>query len=147
MREHGLYLTQRWGWFAALHRRLRRTREYDAKCEFALGDPDSTSSAVTQLLLARATDPTAPAVRAANDAFLLKRLDRFVPQIFPSLPEGASPVAFPIQSDRKEELLHRLAGRGIAAVDFWSTLHPCLPVEGFPRAAALRESIIALPVH
>jgi dTDP-4-amino-4,6-dideoxygalactose transaminase len=32
-------------------------------------------------------------------------------------------------------------------VDFWSTPHPCLPVEGFPRAAALRESIIALPVH
>jgi hypothetical protein len=97
--------------------------------------------------LARATDPTAPATRAANYAFLLERLDRFVPRIFPGLPEGASPFAFPIQSDRKEELLHRLAGRGIAAVDFWSTPHPCLPVEGYPRAAALRESIIALPLH
>ena len=146
-REHGLYLAQRWGWLAALHRRLRRTREYDARRDFALGDPGSTPCAVTELLLARATDPTAPAIRAANYAYLLERLDRFVPRIFPSLPEGASPFAFPIQSDRKEELLHRLAGRGIAAVDFWSTPHPCLPVEGFPRAAALRESIIALPVH
>jgi hypothetical protein len=56
-------------------------------------------------------------------------------------------IKAPIQSDRKEELLDRLAWHGIAALNFWSVPHPSLPVADFPRAAALRESIIALPVH
>ena len=146
-REHGLYLAQRWGWLASLHRRFERTREYDPERDFALDDPNTPPCASTEFLLARATDPAAPAARAANYAFLLERLERFVPRTFPNLSEGASPFAFPIQSDRKEDLLYRLAGCGIAAVDFWSAPHPCLPVRGFPRAAALRESIIALPVH
>jgi DegT/DnrJ/EryC1/StrS aminotransferase family len=52
VREHGLYLAQRRGWLAALHRRFGRTREYDAERDFALGNPDSTSCTLTKLLLA-----------------------------------------------------------------------------------------------
>lgn len=147
VREHGLYLAQRWGWLASLYRRFGRDHEYDPEQDFALGDPDSPPCAATRLLLARTADLSAPAVRRAYYAFLLERLNRFVPRPFAHLPEGASPFAFPIRSDRKEQLLARLAGRGIAAIDFWSVPHPSLPAADFPRAAELRKSVLALPVH
>lgn len=146
-REHGLYLAQWWGWLAELHRRFKRAGEHDPEQDFVLGDPRGAPYATTSFLLASATNPAAQATRAANYAWLLERLERFVPEPFARLPEGASPFAFPIQSDRKEELLDQLAQRGIAAVNFWAIPHPCLPVADFPWAAALRKSIIALPVH
>ncbi len=101
----------------------------------------------TGFLLARAAYPEIQAARAANYAFLLERLERFVPEHCVHLTEGTSHFAFPIRSDRKEELLDRLARRGIVAANYWSVPHPCLPTADFPRAAALRKSIIALPVH
>jgi dTDP-4-amino-4,6-dideoxygalactose transaminase len=120
-----LYLAQQWGWFAELHRRLKRTREYNPKQDFALGNP----------------------MRATNYAFLLERLERFVPEPFARPREGASPFAFPIQSHRQEEVLGLLRRHGVAAVNFWSVPHPSLPVADFPQAAALRDSVITLPVH
>ncbi len=147
VREHGLYLAQRWGWLAELHRRLRRAAEHDPEQDFVLGEPRRSPYATTSFLLARATDPAAQTTRAANYTFLLERLKHFVPEPFARLPKGASPFAFPIQSDRKEELLDQLTQRGIAAVNFWAVPHRCLSVAEFPRAAALRKSIIALPVH
>lgn len=149
-RQHGLYVAQRWAWLAELRRRLRRPEragEHDPLQDFALGDPGRAPIAAAGFLLARATRQPAQAMRAANYAFLLKHLKRFVPEHFASLPEGASPFAFPIQWDRKEALLRGLAKHGIVAENFWSVPHPCLPTQAFPRAAALRQSIIALPVH
>jgi dTDP-4-amino-4,6-dideoxygalactose transaminase len=146
--RHGLYLAQRWGWLAHLHRRLARACEPDPDGDFVLGDPGrSPPSATTDLLLRRLPYDAAREARAANYAFLLERLKRFVPEGFAHLPEGASPFAFPILSDRKEVMLDRLSRDGIAAIDLWSIPHPRLPVEDFPRAAALRQSVIALPVH
>jgi len=145
--RHGLYLAQRWGWLAGLHRRLARTDEQTPDLDFALGDPGCPPSAATRSLLARVPYATARAARAANYAFLLKRLENHVPEPFARLPEGSSPFAFPIRSDRKGELLERLSRHGIAATDFWTFPHPCLPVGDFPQAAALRESVVALPVH
>lgn len=145
--RHGLYLAQRWGWVAGLHRRLGRAGEHEPERDFALGDVGRPPSVMTNFLVARASYLATQAARAANYRFLLKRLESFVPEDFAHLPEGASPFAFPIQSDLKAELLNRLSRHGIAAIDFWSVPHPCLPAEDFPRAAALRESIIALPVH
>ncbi len=146
-REHSLYLAQQWGWFAELHRRLKRTREYDPRQDFALGDPVRASRITARFLLARVADPAAQAARAANYSFLLERLERFVPEPFACLPEGASPFAFPIQSHRKEEALDRLRRYGVAAGNLWSVPHPALPVADFPQAAALRDTVISLPVH
>jgi perosamine synthetase len=145
--RHGLYLAQRWGWLAGLRHRLERAGVHDPRRDFALGDPGRYPYVTTDFLLARVTYPAAQAARSANYAFLLERLERFVPEDFAHPPEGASPFAFPIRSSSKEELLDRLARYGIAAIDFWSVPHPRLPARDFPRAAALRESIVALPVH
>lgn len=144
---HGVYLAQRWGWFAELHRHLKRARVYDPERDFALGDPKSAPYLATTRLLTRITDPGAQEIRAANYAFLLERLEHLVPKPFASPLEGTSPFAFPIQSDRIDELLPRLGGHGIAALDFWRVPHPCLPVADFPEAASLRKTIIGLPVH
>ncbi len=146
-REHSLYLAQQWGWFAELHRRLKRTREYNPKQDFALGNPMRASRVTARFLLARVANPKARAARAANYAFLLERLERFVPEPFARPREGASPFAFPIQSHRQEEVLGLLRRHGVAAVNFWSVPHPSLPVADFPQAAALRDSVITLPVH
>ncbi len=145
--RHGSYLAQRRGWLAELRRRLGRSGEYDPERDFALGDPRRAPYETTGFLLPRTAHPAAQAARAANYAFLLKRLRRFAPELFSHLPEGASPFAFPIQSERKKQLLDRLVRRGIAAGNFWSVPHPCLPVADFPRAAVLRKSVITLPVH
>jgi dTDP-4-amino-4,6-dideoxygalactose transaminase len=145
--RHGLYLAQRWRRLAALHRRVGRAGEHDPEREFGLGDLESAPYVTTGFLLRRTACQTAQSARAANYAFLLARLERFVPEHFAHLPEGASPFAFPIQTERKEELLDRLIRQGIAAINFWSVPHPCLPTRNYPRAAELRKSIIALPVH
>lgn len=145
--RHGLYLAQRWGWFAELSRRVRRAGKHDPDRDFELGDPGRAPYAITRFLLPRMVDPAAQGARAANYAFLLGHLRRFVPTPFAHLPEGASPFAFVIQTDRKDQLLDVLARQGIAPVSFWAIPHPYLPTANFPRAAALRESTIALPVH
>lgn len=145
--RHGSYLAQRWGWLAEFRRRLGDTKRYESEEDFALGNPGRAPYAATEFLLRREKFAEARAARAANYALLLKRLGRFVPEPFARLPEGASPFAFPVRSKRKEVLLNRLAQSGIVALNFWSVPHPCLPATGFPRAAELRNSVVALPVH
>jgi dTDP-4-amino-4,6-dideoxygalactose transaminase len=146
-RRHAAYLAQRQGWISELRNRVGREDDFDLQREFALGDPERAPFVITSLILAKIADPAAQTKRAANYDFLLRRLRRLVPRHFEHLPEGASPFAFPIQSDRKGALLDELDRRGIGALDFWAVPHPCLPEAGFPRAAALRKSIVGLPVH
>lgn len=78
---------------------------------------------------------------------MLERLEHLAPEPFTRLHEGASPFAFPIWSSRKEELLDWLNRLGIVAPNYWSVPHPVLQATDFPQAAALREGIVALPVH
>jgi perosamine synthetase len=150
--KHALYLEQRWGWFAELHRRLERirkrgSRQEDVRRDFALGDPKLGPYAATTRLLSRAIQPGVQATRLANYAYLFERLERFVPEAFAHPPEGASPFVFPIQSDRKDELLYWLARHGVAASSFWTIPHPSLPAKNFPQASLLRKTLIGLPVH
>jgi perosamine synthetase len=157
--RHGLYVTQRWamfaeltrrlggwGWITELRRRLGRGGEYDPGQDIALGDPEIAPYASVDFLLKRQTYSAVQSARAANYAFLLKQLKRFVPEQLAHLPEGASPFVFPIQSDHKE-VLARLSRYGIVAGYVWPIPHPCLPEASFPQAAALRKNTIALPVH
>lgn len=147
VREHGLYLAQRWGWFAETHRRLKRTRIYNPKQDFVLGNPVLASSTTTRLLLPRVASQQAQSIRATNYKFLLERLGHFVPEPFKFFHEGASPFALPIRVERKKEALLQLDQYGVVAANFWSVPHPSLPSARFPRAAALRKNVISLPVH
>lgn len=161
VQRHGSYLSRRWRWAEELRHWLKgsggQSPEHDGispvhdvhsgRGGFALGVP-GVPCPTTGFLLARVTDPVAQVKRAANYDLLLKRLERFVPDCFAHLPEGASPFAFPIQSEQKKDLLDWLTRNGILAADFWPDTHPCSsPVADFPRVAALRKSVVGLPVH
>jgi len=67
--------------------------------------------------------------------------------LFPDLPTGVCPLAFPVIPPNRDEVLQRLRRAGIGA-QFW----PALPDEvfnnpHFPEANRLRRQLLLLPVH
>ena len=125
----------------------RRPRSYDPELDFALGEPRSSPSAATLFLLPRIADRQASAQRRANYSLLLEEFGDQVSPPFTVVPSGASPFAFPLESDRRHELLEQLRARNISAFPLWSAFHPAAPADQFPEIAARRRRTIALPVH
>ncbi len=120
---------------------------YAAEDDFALADPDTAPSAATTFLLPRVFDAQASSRRRANYLALLDELGAHVPAPFHELPDGASPFVFPVASQRKPDLLARLAQSGMEGLDLWSVPHPALPARDFPRSGARRAQTVGLPVH
>lgn len=127
--------------------RGRPSSGYDAAVDFALGDPGKPPSSTTSFLLSRIVDGNAAARRRANYAVLLDELSDRVAAPFDSLPAGASPFAFPLRVERKQDMLDRLRAAGVGALDFWSEAHPALPRERFGSTEERRRTTIGLPVH
>jgi dTDP-4-amino-4,6-dideoxygalactose transaminase/CelD/BcsL family acetyltransferase involved in cellulose biosynthesis len=146
-KRHGVWAAQHSHGLARIGARLRNREHYDTRKDFALGDPGAAPTSATLFLLPRLAHAQVAPRRRGNYAFLLEDLAEQVPTPFDSLPAGASPFAFPIESQNKERLLARLADRGIEAVDLWSAPHASLPASSFPGAASRRARTIILPVH
>jgi CelD/BcsL family acetyltransferase involved in cellulose biosynthesis len=146
-RRHAVGLAARSASAAALMERLQRRRSYDAVEDFALGDPATPPSAATAFLLGQIDVGGVASRRRANASVLLGELNGHVPPPFDYLPPGASPFGIPIETDRKDVALERLARRGVAAFDFWSAPHPSLPQDRFRDAVRRRSRTILLPVH
>lgn len=149
----GSSLSQRSGRFASFHRRLagdvesvRGFGEF-LPGELDLGDPLRPPSRLTRLLLRRIVDPAAADLRRRNYAYLLERLGELAPSPFRTLPEGAAPFAFPVETPEPRELAGNLEAVGIDSGRLWPTWHPSLPVEAFPVARRFRERVLAVPVH
>lgn len=115
--------------------------------EFEVGNPSTPPSTMTSFLLPKLLDEGTAEDRRKNYRFLLGHLGEMVPPPFDSLPEGASPFAFPIEVSDAKSFLLRLRHRGVGGLLFWLNPHPSLPVADFPRSKALREGLLALPVH
>jgi dTDP-4-amino-4,6-dideoxygalactose transaminase len=92
-------------------------------------------------------DPAVAERRRENYELLLTRLVDRVGPPFDALAAGTCPLVLPITAADKPALLRRLRAEGIRALDLWSVPHPSLPRDGFPRAAALRRTLVGLPVH
>jgi dTDP-4-amino-4,6-dideoxygalactose transaminase len=152
-RRAGSALAQRSAWFAGLHRRLAGDVESDRPFgeflpgEFELGDPLRPPSRLASLLLRRVVDPSAPERRRRNYAHLLERLRDHAPAAFRTLPDGASPFAFPIEAGDPRSLARALEAGGIDSGRLWPSWHPSLPVESFPVARHYRERVLGVPVH
>ncbi len=144
--EHAAWVAGRSAPVGRLATRLRPGRPYDPAKDFALGTP-RPASAATVLALRRVIDPGAVEQRRAHYALLLDRLGDRVPAPFDVLAPGAAPLVLPIEAHDKPAALRRLRAAGIRALDLWSVPHPSLEPERFPRAAALRRTLIGLPVH
>jgi len=148
MGGHVSWLAQRSGVAAAVSATLRAPVESLLQNTFALGDPGSPPSAASLFLLRRlVADPDHAQRRRANYRLLLDDLRDRVPPPFETLPRGASPFAFPIETDAKADLLERLGREGIEGVDLWPTPHPVLPAESFPEAARRRAGTVVVPIH
>jgi dTDP-4-amino-4,6-dideoxygalactose transaminase len=144
--RHAAWCLERSPALAELASRFERSAPYSPQQDFALGDPDTPPCTATLRLLPR-VDPGAAVRRRHNYRVLLDELGDLVPSPFATLPDGASPFAFPIAVDDKPTLMARLASHGVRGLDFWSVPHPALPAARFPGAAALRARVVGLPVH
>jgi dTDP-4-amino-4,6-dideoxygalactose transaminase len=125
---------------------VRPETPYDAAGDRAIGAPRPASRA-TLLALRRVVDPGVVEARRRNYDLLLSRLGELVAPPFRTLPPGASPLVLPIAARDKPAVLRDLRATGIRALDLWSVPHPSLPPHGFPHAAALRRTLVGLPVH
>ncbi len=136
-----------------MHRTLGGSRSTERRYgEFLAGELELEDllrppSRLTRLLLPRVVDPKAASKRRRHYAIRLDRLRHVVPAPFASLPEGAVPFAFPIESDDPQALATALAAEGIETGRLWPTWHPTLPIADFPVARRFRERMLGLPVH
>jgi dTDP-4-amino-4,6-dideoxygalactose transaminase len=147
--RHVDWLAQRW--YIAARRRadLEHAHEIEERPEthFALLRADQPALVATRALLTRVADPTVPERRRANFSRLAERLGRLQSPAFPSLGPSASPLAFPIEVERKRTVVARLAQAGVIDGKLWCVPHPSLEVAHYPRATELRERLVGLPLH
>jgi CelD/BcsL family acetyltransferase involved in cellulose biosynthesis len=114
---------------------------------FALEHDGVTPSRASRFLLPRLADPGVAVRRRTNYELLLDEFSERVPLPFRTLPAGASPLAFPLETDAVEEVRERLDRAGIEGAPFWTQLHPAFPAGRFPGAVGWRKRFVALPVH
>jgi dTDP-4-amino-4,6-dideoxygalactose transaminase len=115
--------------------------------DFGAG-PNPRRPARASLYLSRRIDGEATAAaRRRNYAYLAERLSEFRPAALAGIDSSESPLVFPVETGDKRGLLDHLAGNRIIDGKLWTVPHPSLPAERFPRAAAMRDRLVGLPVH
>jgi len=68
--------------------------------------------------------------------------------LFPSLPEGACPLAFPVRVTDPDAFRDELAALPPLGVrQMWPWFHPAIPWARFEREAAMKREVFILPVH
>jgi hypothetical protein len=122
-------------------------REERPAVEFALNAVDEKATRATRVLARWIVDTDAPARRRAHFTRLAESLGHLRSETFAELPSESSPLAFPIEVDRKQDVVDRLGRAGIAQSWMWSVPHPALETSAHPGAAALRARMVGLPVH
>jgi dTDP-4-amino-4,6-dideoxygalactose transaminase len=121
--------------------------ERDALGDFELGDPSSAPARATRHLLPRLVRTDVRERRRSHYRRLLDSARERVPPPFDELPDGASPLVFPVEAGSDPGLAERLNQAGIEARPFWPVAHPALAADRFPGAAMWRHRLLALPVH
>lgn len=68
-----------------------------------------------------------------------------VTPLYPTLPETACPLSYPVLVDDRDALAARLSARAIAATPWWSGYHRKLTWDGFDDAQFLKDHVLSLP--
>jgi len=115
-------------------------------------DPGATSWAMShaaQRICGGIDAADVKARRRANYEQLSDRLRdiRGVRPLLRALPEGACPVAYPIECVERTGLYRHLLECSIAAIPWWAGFHEAVEWEAVPVARRLKQSVVALPVH
>lgn len=142
-----------------LHAALQRVRNSARSAAGSLGvvavgddhlDPSKVDLAMSRMchvVLGRQDYEGIVARRRRNFQMLLDRLGPVGQPVFRSLPEGVSPLFFPLVVRNKLELHRRLLANGVEAVNFWSRIPDFIPESEFPEVISLRRSVLELPCH
>jgi len=114
---------------------------------FNLADVDLAMSRLSRRLIATLDFADIRRRRVENYRRLADRLDPDVIRMFPTVPEGACPLFFPIVVSDKHLAAEALRARGVDAVEFWND--SCEPGghEMGPDARFLRRHVLELPIH
>ena len=114
---------------------------------FNLADVDLAMSRMSRRLLTKLDFADIRRRRVENYRRLAERLDPDVIKVFPTVPEGACPLFFPIVVSDKFLAAEALRARGVDAVEFWND--SCEPGghEMGPDARFLRRHVLELPIH
>lgn len=67
--------------------------------------------------------------------------------VFPALPDGVSPMVFPVIVKDRENFHLALRERGVPAVTWGGVIHRDLPKDLYPDAWFLYDRLVMLPVH
>ncbi len=147
LRRHAAWAAQRTPPIARAQSRTYDPVYRPSKERIVLGDLEAPAAVTTAYLLPRVADPAVAAQRRANYVRLLDALRDQVAPPFHDLPEGASPFAFPLDSDDVLGRARRFADRGVHATRLWPIGHPSSPPVDTPVAQRLRDRVVTLPVH
>jgi dTDP-4-amino-4,6-dideoxygalactose transaminase len=153
--RHASWLAQRMGPVAALHAAVSRFSpklsrlSFSPGHEFDLGDPNSPPCRATLRLIPRVADQTVASRRRDNYRRMLEELTGIVHPIVSELPEGTSPVGFPIWAtpEQQHRLEVTLSPMGVFGTRFWPNLHPSVPTNTLDGAHFVRKNSFVLPIH
>jgi len=67
--------------------------------------------------------------------------------VFARLPEGTSPLAFPLFADDPRSVVQDLRRHGILARRWWAHFHAEIPWDSLPDAVFLKTHLVAIPVQ
>ena len=115
--------------------------------ELDLEDPSQQPSWLTGRLIPHVIEEAAAGRRRRNYRSLLRSLESKVPAAFRTLPDGAVPIAFPIETPEASRSLREFSARGISAGILWPTRHPLVPPNDWAMGDHFRQRVVALPVH
>ena len=115
-------------------------------------DPSSVNlpiSRVSRRIIARSEISSIVAARRRNYRYLEAGLRSVggVRPVFPELPEGVCPLAFPIDASGTTGVNSRMRAAGIPSFTWEAVVHPGLALDEHPDAGYLYPNVVMLPLH
>jgi len=114
---------------------------------FNLDEVDLAMSRLSVRLLAGFNYEAIRQRRVDNYRRLDGLLDQSVARVFPTVPDGACPLFFPIVVPDKQATAVRLRSCGVDALEFWNDSSEPGGQEMGPDAQFLRQHVLELPIH
>ena len=110
---------------------------------------DRRMSQTSRLLMGSASRRRLAEARRRNYQVLLERLSGLpgARPLFPTLPDGVVPLAFPLLVDEPEPIFHSLKLQGVPIMRFGEFLAEEIDERGYPEAVGLSRRVLQFPCH
>lgn len=117
--------------------------------EFDLKSVNLAMSSISKHILDRTVISEITEKRRSNYVRLANSVNGMagVSPLFTSLPENVCPWIFPLLVHGKKDFQMLLRAKGIPATSWGGVIHPSLPLQYFPKARVLYDSLMFIPIH